>query len=181
MPGTCRLPGRGDGRGIAGHRGAAAAPSAGEDGNPVCVLIVEDDRSQAMFAESVLGGSGIQARSAAVGRRGWPMRRLPALDLGADGPAHAGHGRHLADPAHPRSTNTSARADRCSLTGDPDPELQSRCSEFGADDFLNKPIRPRHLIAAVQNRIQRARQRADCRPRRQTTGIRRPACCIARN
>jgi len=32
--------------------------------------------------------------------------------------------------------------------------------ESGADDFLTKPIRPRHLIAAVSNRIKRARQRA---------------------
>jgi DNA-binding response OmpR family regulator len=45
------------------------------------------------------------------------------------------------------------------LTGDPDPERQFEVLESGADDFLNKPIRPRHLIAAVSNRIQRARQR----------------------
>ena len=42
-----------------------AAPSAVQDDEPYRVLIVEDDRSQALFAESVLGGSGIQTRSAA--------------------------------------------------------------------------------------------------------------------
>ncbi|HBK45668.1 MAG TPA: response regulator receiver protein, partial [Xanthomonadaceae bacterium] len=46
------------------------------------------------------------------------------------------------------------------LTGDPDPERQFEVLDSGADDFLNKPIRPRHLIAAVSNRIRRARQQA---------------------
>ncbi|RYE90000.1 MAG: EAL domain-containing response regulator, partial [Oxalobacteraceae bacterium] len=46
------------------------------------------------------------------------------------------------------------------LTGDPDPERQFEVLDSGADDFLTKPIRPRHLIAAVSNRIRRARQQA---------------------
>jgi DNA-binding response OmpR family regulator len=45
----------------------------------------------------------------------------------------------------------------CFLTGDPDPERQFEALESGADDFLSKPIRPRHLIAAVHSRIKRAR------------------------
>src|SRR5699024_2690634 len=44
------------------------------------------------------------------------------------------------------------------LTGDPDPERQFEVLEIGADDFLTKPVRPRHLIAAVENRIMRSRQ-----------------------
>ena len=43
------------------------------------------------------------------------------------------------------------------LTGDDDPERQFEVMEVGADDFLTKPVRPRHLVAAVQNRIRRAR------------------------
>src|SRR5690606_37801623 len=43
------------------------------------------------------------------------------------------------------------------LTGDPDPERQFEALETGADDFLTKPVRPRHLIAAVQSRVRRAR------------------------
>jgi ATP-binding cassette subfamily C protein CydC len=53
------------------------------------------------------------------------------------------------------------------LTGDPDPERQYEVLESGADDFLTKPIRPRHLIAAVSNRIQRSRQRAPVADRAQ--------------
>jgi EAL domain-containing protein (putative c-di-GMP-specific phosphodiesterase class I)/GGDEF domain-containing protein len=43
------------------------------------------------------------------------------------------------------------------LTGDPDPEKQYEVLEVGADDFLQKPIRPRHLIAAIESRVKRAR------------------------
>ena len=43
------------------------------------------------------------------------------------------------------------------LTGDDDPERRFDALDIGADDFLRKPVRPRHLISAVQNRIRRAR------------------------
>lgn len=43
------------------------------------------------------------------------------------------------------------------LTGDQDPERQLEVLEHGADDFILKPVRPRHLIAAVQSRVRRAR------------------------
>src|SRR3546814_2355345 len=43
------------------------------------------------------------------------------------------------------------------LTGDPDPETQFEVLQVGADDFLTKPVRPRHLIAAVESRVRRAR------------------------
>jgi len=46
------------------------------------------------------------------------------------------------------------------LTGDPDPERQFEVLDSGADDFLTKPIRPRHLVAAVANRIRRSRQQS---------------------
>ena len=135
---------------------AAAAPSAGEDGEPYRVLIVEDDRSQAMFAESVLGGSGIQTRSVAEAADVLPLLEefqpdLVLMDL------------HLPDmdgtslTQRIRAHEDFAHVPIVFLTGDPDPELQYQVLEFGADDFLSKPIRPRHLIAAVQSRVQRAR------------------------
>src|SRR3546814_5118284 len=43
------------------------------------------------------------------------------------------------------------------LSGESDQEVQFEVIGAGADDFLAKPVRPRHLIAAVQNRVQRAR------------------------
>lgn len=134
---------------------ASAATESGEP--PYRVLVVEDDRSQALFAESVLAGAGIQAR--AVSDPEQVMGTLESLrpDLVLmDLHMPAIDGAELTDMirAHPALAHTPI----VFLTGDPDPERQFEVLEIGADDFLTKPVRPRHLIAAVENRIMRARQ-----------------------
>ena len=140
---------------------AAAAPQAPEPvdtESPYRVLIVEDDRGQALFAQSVLHGAGMQA-DVQMQSDGLldAMRRfrpdLVLMDLhmpGKDGMSLTMLLRQQPEYLH---------LPIVFLTGDPDPERQFEVLESGADDFLNKPIRPRHLIAAVSNRIQRARQR----------------------
>jgi len=136
---------------------AQSAEGNATDGDePYRVLIVEDDRSQALFAESVLGGSGIQTRAVAEAAAVLPAMEefqpdLVLMDL------------HLPDmegtslTQRIRAHEEFAHVPVVFLTGDPDPELQYQVLEVGADDFLSKPIRPRHLIAAVQSRVQRAR------------------------
>ena len=127
--------------------------------SPFRVLIVEDDRGQALFAQSVLHGAGMQAEvemdPAAVMQaiqRFQPDLVLMDLHMpGKDGMSLTMQIRQQAEFLH---------LPIVFLTGDPDPERQFEVLESGADDFLTKPIRPRHLIAAVSNRIQRARQRA---------------------
>lgn len=140
---------------------AATAPQASEPvdpHSPYRVLIVEDDRGQALFAQSVLHGAGMQA-DVQMQSDGLldAMRRfrpdLVLMDLhmpGKDGMSLTMLLRQQPEYLH---------LPIVFLTGDPDPERQFEVLESGADDFLNKPIRPRHLIAAVSNRIQRARQR----------------------
>jgi EAL domain-containing protein (putative c-di-GMP-specific phosphodiesterase class I)/DNA-binding response OmpR family regulator len=127
--------------------------------SPYRVLIVEDDRGQALFAQSVLHGAGMQA-DVQMQSDGLldAMRRfrpdLVLMDLhmpGRDGMSLTMLLRQQPEYLH---------LPIVFLTGDPDPERQFEVLESGADDFLNKPIRPRHLIAAVSNRIQRARQRS---------------------
>ncbi|WP_234446558.1 MULTISPECIES: EAL domain-containing response regulator [unclassified Luteimonas] len=123
---------------------------------PYRVLVVEDDLSQALFAESVLCGAGMQAAvvsvaSEVMGSLETFRPDLVLMDLhmpGMDGVElthlirdHAAHGH----------------VPIVFLTGDPDPERQFEALETGADDFLTKPVRPRHLIAAVQSRVRRAR------------------------
>jgi EAL domain-containing protein (putative c-di-GMP-specific phosphodiesterase class I)/DNA-binding response OmpR family regulator len=133
-----------------------AAGNATEADEPYRVLIVEDDRSQALFAESVLGGSGIQTRAIAEAAGVLPALEefqpdLVLMDLhlpDMEGTSLTQRIREHAEFAH---------VPIVFLTGDPDPELQYQVLEVGADDFLSKPIRPRHLIAAVQSRVQRAR------------------------
>ena len=43
------------------------------------------------------------------------------------------------------------------LSGESSDDLQFDAIESGGDDFLSKPIRPRHLISAVQTRVRRSR------------------------
>ena len=130
-----------------------------DDEAPYRILIVEDDRGQALFAQSVLHGAGMLAEVemlpdgvlAAITRF---KPDLVLMDLhmpGQDGMTLTMQIRQQREFLH---------LPIVFLTGDPDPERQFEVLESGADDFLTKPIRPRHLIAAVSNRIKRARQRA---------------------
>ncbi len=128
----------------------------GEDAAPWRVLIVEDDPSQALFAESVLHGAGMQAQVVSVTSEVMAAMEqlrpdLVLMDLhmpGLDGAELTGMIRAHAD---------FALTPVVFLTGDEDPERRFEALDLGADDFLRKPVRPKHLISAVQNRIVRAR------------------------
>jgi EAL domain-containing protein (putative c-di-GMP-specific phosphodiesterase class I)/PleD family two-component response regulator len=152
------------------------APSllADSDEAPYRVLVVEDDPSQALFAEGVLRGAGIQARPVRTSSEVMPeleafVPDLVLMDLHM--PGLSGTELTALIRAHPAFAHTPI----VFLTGDQDPERQFEALEHGADDFLSKPIRPRHLIAAVHSRIKRARalarQRADGDNRHLETGL----------
>ena len=136
--------------------GAAIEPGGPDAEDPYRVLIVEDDRSQALFAESVLHGAGIRTLWVANADE-----LIPALDAFA--PDLVLMDLHLPDSngtqltAAIRGQPEHAHLPIVFLTGDPDPETEFRALDCGADDFLSKPIRPRHLISAVLNRVKRAR------------------------
>ncbi|MGN6513051.1 MAG: response regulator, partial [Lysobacteraceae bacterium] len=149
---------------VQGGAGADLAPAAaavpalagGSDEAPYRVLVVEDDASQALFAEQVLGGAGIEVALVTA-----PPDLLPALErfrpdlvlMDLHMPGMSG----IEMTALIRAQPEFAPLPVVFLTGDPDPEKQFEVLECGADDFLSKPIRPRHLIAAVHSRIKRAR------------------------
>ncbi|HEY5971277.1 MAG TPA: response regulator, partial [Pseudoxanthomonas sp.] len=130
---------------------------------PYRILIVEDDRGQALFAQSVLHGAGMQAEveMQAAGVLEAIDRYQPDLVLmDLHMPGQDGMSLTLQIRQRPGLLHLPI----VFLTGDPDPERQFEVLESGADDFLTKPIRPRHLIAAVSNRIRRARQRGTAAP-----------------
>lgn len=137
----------------------AVTPPVAADGStdaPYRVLVVEDDLSQALFAESVLSGAGMQAAVVSVASE--VMASLEAfrpdlvlMDLHIPGM----DGVELTNLI--RDHQAHGHVPIVFLTGDPDPERQFEALETGADDFLTKPVRPRHLIAAVQSRVRRAR------------------------
>ena len=125
-------------------------------GDAYRVLVVEDDRSQAVFAESVLHGAGMLTR--------WVASASEAMDALPDfAPDLVLMDLHLPDTsgaeltAAIRAEDAYAHVPIVFLTGDPDPETEYLVLDSGADDFLSKPIRPRHLISAVQSRVRRAR------------------------
>lgn len=163
---------------------AGEAPRGGDAGDaPYRVLVVEDDASQAAFAESVLAGAGIQTEIAAEAAAVMPaMERfrpdLVLMDLHM--PGMSGTELTAAIRGHAAFAHTPV----VFLSGDPDPEKPFEVLESGADDFLSKPIRPRHLIAAVQSRVKRARalqrQRFGESARNPATGLHQRAYVMQR-
>ena len=120
------------------------------------ILIVEDDRSQSLFAQSVLKGAGMDAEAVQVASETMAALErfqpdLVLMDLHMPGMS----GTELTSLI--RSHAAYAHIPVVFLTGDPDPESHLEVLDSGADDYLSKPVRPRHLIAAVQNRVRRAR------------------------
>ncbi|MCC8364389.1 EAL domain-containing protein [Lysobacter sp. A6] len=131
-------------------------PPLGGEEPPFRVLIVEDDRAQALFAAGVLNGAGIESIVAADPADVIDMmvRITPDLVLmDLHMPGLSGAELTTMIRAHESFLHTPI----VFLTGDPDPDKQFEVLELGADDFLQKPIRPRHLIAAIESRVKRAR------------------------
>ena len=123
---------------------------------PFRVMIVEDDRSQAMFAEAILRGAGMSPKVVAVPEQMMAILEdfdpeLVLMDLHM--PGTSGTSLTVQIREHPRFSEVPV----VFLTGDQDPERQMEVLENGADDYILKPVRPRHLIAAVQSRVRRAR------------------------
>lgn len=154
----------------------ATAHTVASDGGepPYRVLIVEDDRAQALFAEGVLNGAGIEALVASephdvLETMARVQPDLVLMDLHMPGLS----GTELTSLI--RQHEAFLHTPIVFLTGDPDPEKQFEVLECGADDFLQKPIRPRHLVAAVESRVKRARalgkQRSGDGSRHPATGL----------
>lgn len=124
--------------------------------DPFRIMIVEDDRSQAMFAEAILRGAGMTPKVVAVPEQMMGVLEdfdpdLVLMDLHM--PGTSGTSLTVQIREHPRFSDVPV----VFLTGDQDPERQMEVLENGADDYILKPVRPRHLIAAVQSRVRRSR------------------------
>jgi diguanylate cyclase (GGDEF)-like protein len=128
-----------------------------ESGDPFRVLIVEDDRSQAIFAESILRKAGMSTCAvtdplAALDRLEDFKPELILMDLympNCDG---------MELTAIIRERDAFITTPIVFLSGEQNEEKHFEALNAGGDDFLSKPIRPQHLISAVTNRARRARQ-----------------------
>ncbi len=120
------------------------------------VLLVEDDPSQAAFASSLLRHQGldVQVASTAAGALHLLGNRPPDLVL-LDIHLPDMSGLDLAQLI--RERDSLALVPLIFLTGEESEDVRDQAIAAGGDDFLSKPIRPRHLIANVNSRIERAR------------------------
>jgi EAL domain-containing protein (putative c-di-GMP-specific phosphodiesterase class I)/PleD family two-component response regulator len=129
------------------------------------ILIVEDDRSQALFAEGILRNAGMDSLVVIDALDVMPALRqfrpdLVLMDLNMPG----ANGIELT--ALIREQEAFAHTPIVFLSGESSEDLQFDAIDAGGDDFLSKPIRPRHLISAVQTRVRRHRQLESRRTRR---------------
>ena len=128
------------------------------------VLIVEDDRAQALFAEGVLRNAGMETRIVLDA-----LDVLPTLDtfepdlILMDFHMPVANGIELT--ALIREREAFVHTPIVFLTGEQDEEVRFNALDAGGDDFLSKPIRPKHLIASVQGRIRRYRDVQQIRER----------------
>ena len=127
-----------------------------DSSDPYRVLIVEDDRSQAIFAESILRKAGMSTNAvtdplAALDQLENFRPELILMDL------YMPNCSGMELTAIIREREAFINTPIVFLSGEQNQEMHFEALNAGGDDFLSKPIRPKHLISAVTNRVRRAR------------------------
>lgn len=124
--------------------------------DPFRVLIVEDDRPQAVFAESILRKAGMKTRAVHD-----PLEALDALEefdpelILMDLLMPGCNGIELTTLIRERERYVDVPI--VFLSGEQNAERRYDALAVGGDDFLEKPIKPKFLQSAVTNRVRRAR------------------------
>ena len=124
--------------------------------DPYKVLIIDDSRSQAAHTERMLNSAGIVTRTLTE-----PIQAMAELAefqpdlIILDMYMPDCNGTELAKVIRHNERYVSVPIIYLSAEDDLDKQLDAMSE--GGDDFLTKPIKPRHLIATVRNRAARAR------------------------
>ena len=124
---------------------------------PFRVMIIDDDRQQAMICAAVLRRKGMHTQIYTGGREA--LRELTAfgpdlilVDL------HMPKMDGLQFTARVREKQDFFTIPIIFLSGDEDLQTRFDALSLGGNDFLLKPIRPNHLIAAVWSRLKFSRK-----------------------
>jgi diguanylate cyclase (GGDEF)-like protein len=154
-----------------------------DESEPFRVMIIEDDRAQALFAESILRKAGMETCAVTD-----PLAALDALEAFSpelilmDLYMPACDGMELTALIRERERFISTPI--VFLSGEHDADKRFDALSAGGDDYLEKPIRPKYLISAVTNRVRRARalnrRVVSVNPRDPLTGLFGRAHVIAR-
>ena len=124
--------------------------------SPLKVLVMDDSKSQAYFCEKAFSSVGMLTHVVTD-----PMQILYAMEefqpeiIVMDMYMPGCTGTELASVI--RQQPEYLRLPILFLSGEEDRDIQLSAMKQGGDDFLTKPIDPKHLIATVQNRGDRAR------------------------
>jgi PleD family two-component response regulator/EAL domain-containing protein (putative c-di-GMP-specific phosphodiesterase class I) len=127
-----------------------------QSSEPFRVLVVDDDRQMCTYCDAILTRAGMRVETTmdaatvpALVKRFKPDLVLMDLYLpGVDGLTLTAELRRQAD---------AVVLPIVFLSGEQSEEARFQAIQVGGDDFLTKPIRPRHLVTAVRSRIKRVR------------------------
>jgi len=128
-----------------------------DEQRPARVLVVEDDPTQADFAASILRKADIEALQVTE-----PVRVIDSLRtfrpdlILMDIYMPEVNGIELTTII--RDHKEFVAIPIVFVSGEQNTDKQLDALSVGGDDFIAKPIRPRHLLGIVQSRIRRARQ-----------------------
>ncbi|MGY4530918.1 diguanylate cyclase (GGDEF)-like protein [Pseudomonas sp. TE3786] len=137
---------------------------------PFRVLVIDDSRAQATHTERVLNSAGIITHTLTD-----PIKAMSALAefqpdlIILDMYMPECSGTELAQVIRHNDRYVSVPIIYLSAEDDLDKQLDAMSE--GGDDFLTKPIKPRHLIATVRNRAERARNLKSRMVRDSLTGL----------
>ncbi|MBC7192757.1 diguanylate cyclase [Marinobacter sp.] len=137
---------------------------------PYKVLVLDDSRAQAKFMETVLKKAGMIAHIITD-----PMQIINALDefspeiIILDMYMPGCTGMEIARVIRQQDRFHSVPI--IYLSGEEDVNKQLHAMSLGGDDFLTKPIEPKHLIATLHNRGRRARSMLALMIRDSLTGL----------
>jgi diguanylate cyclase (GGDEF)-like protein len=137
---------------------------------PYKVLVLDDSRAQAKFMETVLKKAGMIAHIITD-----PMEIVNALDefspeiIILDMYMPGCTGMEIARVIRQQDRFHSVPI--IYLSGEEDVNKQLHAMSLGGDDFLTKPIEPKHLIATLHNRGRRARSMLALMIRDSLTGL----------
>jgi diguanylate cyclase (GGDEF)-like protein len=137
---------------------------------PFRILIVDDSKSQALFAEKVLNAAGMITEKVIDPMEVWNalesfQPEMILMDMYMPGC----NGVELAKVI--RQDKHYINIPIIYLSGEEDKERQLAAMSEGGEDFLTKPVVPRHLLSTIRTRGTRARELSQLIARDSLTGL----------
>jgi diguanylate cyclase (GGDEF)-like protein len=137
---------------------------------PFRILIVDDSKSQALFAEKVLNAAGMITEKVIDPMEVWNVLEsfqpeMILMDMYMPGC----NGVELAKVI--RQDKHYINIPIIYLSGEEDKERQLAAMSEGGEDFLTKPVDPRHLLSTIRTRGTRARELNHLIARDSLTGL----------